>query len=85
MFIGVVIRHILMVHLCSSTTLGVVVCLYSSQTEVCQLCVGVVLGTTISIAICCISRPSFFLGMTLGMLSVFTALRLKFVHCVLGL
>ena len=59
----------------SSTTLGVAVCLHSPQTKVCLLCVGVVLGTTIGVAIYCISRFPFLPRITLGMSSVFTALR----------
>ena len=82
---SVAICHTLMAHFCFTMTLDVVVCLYSPQTEVCPLCVGVVLGTTISIDVHCISKLSFLPDTALDMLSVFTALRLKFVCCVLGL
>ena len=82
MFIGVAMHHTLRTHFCSSTTLSVAVYLHSPQTEVCPLCAGVVLGTTIDIVICCILGPSFLAGTTLGMSSIFTALRPKSIRYV---
>ena len=64
--LGIAVHCILRVYFCSSTTFCAAVCLNNSQTEVCLLCVGAVLGTTIGITICCISRPSFLPGTTLG-------------------
>ena len=85
MSVGVAVRHTLRAHFCSSTTLGVAVYLHSPQTEVCPLCIGVVLGTTIGIVAHCISRPLFLPGTTLSMPSIFTALILKSICCVPGL
>ena len=82
---GVAVRHTLGAYFYSSTTLGVAVCLHSPQTEVCSLCTRVVLGTTIGIAIHCIARLFFLPSTTLGMPSVFTAFRRKFICCVPGL
>ena len=79
---GIVVRHTLKAHFCSSTTLGIAICLHSPQTKVCPLCAGAVLGTTINIVVRCLSRPPFLPDMTLGMLFVFTALRSKSVCCV---
>ena len=67
---GVAMRHTLRAYFYSSTTLGVTVYLYSLQIEVCPLCVGVVLGTTIDIVICCISRLLFLPYTTLDMPSL---------------
>ena len=57
--VSVAVRRTLWVHFCSSTILSIVVCLHNPQTEVCPLCARTVLGTTIGIAIYCISRPLF--------------------------
>ena len=82
MFVGVAVRYTLKGHFYSSMTLGVAVCLHNPQTEVCLLCVEVILGTTIGVAIRYISRPPFFPGTTLGIPSVVTVLRTKSIHCV---
>ena len=60
MFTSVAVRHTLRAYFCSSTTLVVPICLHNPQTEVCLLCAGVVLGTTINIVVHCISGPFFF-------------------------
>ena len=85
MSVGVAVRHTLRVQFYFSTTLNVAVCLYSSQTEVYLLCAKLVLGTTIGIAVCCISRLSFLPGTTLSMPSIFIALRPDFFRYVSGL
>ena len=77
---GVAVRHTLRAHFYTSTTLGIVVYLHSSQTEVYPLCARVVLGATIGIVIRCISRLPFSHNTTLGMSSIFIALRLESVH-----
>ena len=82
---GVVVRHTLRAHFYFSTTLGVAIYLYRLQTEVCLLRARVVFGTTICIAICCISRLLFLPGTTLGMSFVFITLRPEFVRYVVGL
>ena len=82
MSIGVAVRHTLKLIFDSNITLGIVVCLHSPQTDVCPLCAKGVLGTTIDIAIRCVSRLPFFLGTTLGMPSIFIALRPESVHYV---
>ena len=78
----VTVCHTLRANFYSNTTLGVTICLHSPQTKVCPLCVGGVLGTTIDIAVHCISRLPFLPSTTLSMSSIFTALRPEFVHCV---
>ena len=85
MSVSVVVCHTFKAHFFSSTTLGIAVYFHSLQTKVCPLCVGVVLGTSINIAICCILRPPFLLGTTLCMSSVITTLRPESVCCVPGL
>ena len=82
---SVAVRHTLRAHFYSRTTLDVAVCLHIPQTEVCPLCTRGVLGTTIGIAIRCISRLPFLPDTTLGMPSVFITLRPESVRCVLGL
>ena len=79
---GVAVRHALRANFYSSMTFCIVVCLHSPQIEICPLCAGVVLGTTIGIAVRCILRLSFLPDTTLGMLSVFTTLRLESVYYV---
>ena len=85
MYAGEAMCHTLRAHFYSSTTLSVAVYLHSPQTEAYPLYAGVVLGTIIGIAIRCILRLSFLLGATLGMPSVFIALKPESVCCVLGL
>ena len=85
MSVGVAMHHTLRAHFYFSTTLSVVVYLHSPQTEVCLLCAGVVLGTTIDIAICCVSKLSSLPDTILSMRSIFTALRPESVRCVPGL
>ena len=82
---GVAMHHTLRAYFYSSTTLGVTVYLHSPWIEVYLLCAGVVLGTTIDIAVYIISRLPFLPDTTLGMPSVFTALRPKSIHYVLEL
>ena len=79
---GVVVRHTLRAYFYSSMTLGVAICLHSPQTEVCSPCAGVFLGTTISIAVHCISRFIFLPGMILVIPTIFTALRPESVRCM---
>ena len=85
MFTSVVVHHILRARFYFSMTLGIVVYFYNPQIEVCLLCAGVILGTTIGIAVCCISRLLFLPGTTLGMPFVSTTLRLEFINYISGL
>ena len=85
MSIGVTVHHTLRVHFYSNMTLDIAICLHSPQTEVYLVCVGGVLGTTIGIAVRCISRLPFLPSMTLDMSSIFTTLRLESIRCVPGL
>ena len=82
---GVAVRHTLRAYFYSSTTLDIVVCLHSLQTEVYLLCARVVLRTTIDVVVHCISRLPFLLNTTLSMPSIFIALRPESVYCVPGL